>query len=52
MLENARRFCPEAAFIFCSTNKVYGDRPNSLPLVEENLRWEIEEDHPYLPGHR
>ena len=50
MLENARRFCPDAAFIFCSTNKVYGDRPNSLPLVEETVRWEIREDHPYYAG--
>ena len=50
LLENARRFCPAAAFIFCSTNKVYGDRPNSLPLVEEDLRWEIASDHPFYPG--
>jgi CDP-paratose 2-epimerase len=50
MLENARRFCPEAAFIFCSTNKVYGDRPNSLPLVEEETRWEIVTGHPYYEG--
>ena len=38
MLENTRLFCPEATFIFCSTNKVYGDRPNSLPLVEQATR--------------
>ncbi len=50
MLENTRRFCPEAAFIFCSTNKVYGDRPNSLPLVERETRWEIEDGHRYLEG--
>jgi CDP-paratose 2-epimerase len=50
ILENTRRSCPEAAFIFCSTNKVYGDRPNSLPLVEEEFRWEIRADHPYHPG--
>ena len=42
-----RQFCPEAAFIFTSTNKVYGDTPNRLPLVEEALRWEVHPDHPY-----
>ena len=47
MLENTRQFSPEAAFIFCSTNKVYGDRPNSLPLIEKEQRWEIEKGHPY-----
>jgi CDP-paratose 2-epimerase len=50
MLENTRRFCPGAAFIFCSTNKVYGDRPNALPLVEEETRWEIERGHRYQEG--
>jgi CDP-paratose 2-epimerase len=50
MLENARRYCPDAAFIFCSTNKVYGDRPNSLPLIEMETRWEIETGHPYFEG--
>ena len=50
MLENTRLFCPEATFIFCSTNKVYGDRPNSLPLVEGGYRWEIETGHNYYLG--
>jgi CDP-paratose 2-epimerase len=50
ILENTRQFCPEAAFIFCSTNKVYGDRPNSLPFLEMEKRWEIERDHPYYHG--
>lgn len=50
LLENARRFCPEAVFIFCSTNKVYGDTPNSLPLREQELRWEIEPTHSYTAG--
>jgi CDP-paratose 2-epimerase len=49
LLEAARRFCPDAAFIFTSTNKVYGDTPNYLPLVECETRWEIEESHPYFP---
>lgn len=47
MLELTRLFCPEAVFIFTSTNKVYGDNPNLLPLVEENTRWEIDNAHPY-----
>ena len=33
LLEAARKYCPDAVFIFTSTNKVYGDLPNSLPLV-------------------
>ena len=35
-MEALRIFCPEATFIFTSTNKVYGDRPNFLPLIEKN----------------
>ena len=48
MLEMTRLHCPEATFIFTSTNKVYGDTPNYLPLVEQDKRWEIEEHHPYF----
>jgi CDP-paratose 2-epimerase len=48
MLELTRLHCPDAVFIFTSTNKVYGDNPNFLPLVEKELRWEIEETHPYF----
>ncbi len=40
LLEAARRSCPESPFIHMSTNKVYGDRPNSLPLAELETRWE------------
>jgi CDP-paratose 2-epimerase len=40
LLEAARRFCPESPIIHMSTNKVYGDRPNTLPLVELDTRWE------------
>lgn len=47
LLEMTRKYCPEAVFIFISTNKVYGDAPNSLPLVELETRWEIDESHPY-----
>ncbi|GAB3247334.1 NAD-dependent epimerase/dehydratase family protein [Larkinella harenae] len=48
MLEMNRLHCPEAVFIFTSTNKVYGDNPNYLPLVETETRWEIDENHPYF----
>jgi CDP-paratose 2-epimerase len=50
MLEAARQHCPEAPFIFTSTNKVYGDEPNRLPLVEQERRWEIDPAHPYAEG--
>jgi CDP-paratose 2-epimerase len=48
MLEAVRRHSPEAAFAFLSTNKVYGDAPNGLPLVELESRWELTESHPYF----
>lgn len=47
MLEAARIFAPNAVFIFMSTNKVYGDLPNYLPLIEQETRWEIAHDHAY-----
>lgn len=48
LLELTRLNCPEAVFIFTSTNKVYGDNPNELPLVELEHRWEIDSNHPYF----
>lgn len=48
MLELTRLNAPDAVFIFTSTNKVYGDNPNFLPLVELETRWEIDENHPYF----
>lgn len=50
LLEATRQFCPEAVFAHCSTNKVYGDRPNTLPLVEQETRWELDPSHPYQNG--
>jgi CDP-paratose 2-epimerase len=50
LLEATRLHAPAAVFIFTSTNKVYGDRPNGLPLYEQDMRWEISPDHPYA-GH-
>jgi CDP-paratose 2-epimerase len=47
MLEATRKHCPDAVFEFTSTNKVYGDAPNELPLVEQELRWEVSQHHPY-----
>lgn len=47
LLELTRLYCPEAVFIFTSTNKVYGDTPNYLPLAEQEKRWEIAESHPF-----
>ncbi len=37
---------PRRVFIFTSTNKVYGDSPNRLPLIEQDTRWEIDPQHP------
>ena len=48
MLEFTRQHCPDAVFIFTSTNKVYGDTPNHLPLEELDTRWEIAQSHPYF----
>ena len=44
LLEAARRYCPESPFVFMSTNKVYGDAPNAIPMVEKRTRWD------YLDG--
>ncbi len=52
LLEATRHFAPQAAFLFTSTNKVYGDAPNRLPLVEQETRWEIDPSHPYAGGIR
>ncbi len=45
VLEATRKNCPEAAFVFTSTNKVYGDTPNDLPLIEKETRWELDPSH-------
>jgi CDP-paratose 2-epimerase len=50
LLQAARAHCPEAPFVFCSTNKVYGDRPNALPLVEGALRLDLPTDHRWHRG--
>lgn len=48
LLELFRKHCPKAVFIFTSTNKVYGDNPNYLPLIEQESRWEIDSSHQYF----
>ena len=47
LLESTRTKSPEAVFIFTSTNKVYGDRPNSFSLVEQDTRWALKPGTPY-----
>src|SRR3984893_19296677 len=47
VLDAVRRHAPTAPFIFTSTNKVYGDTPNRLPLVEQTTRWECDPSHRY-----
>jgi CDP-paratose 2-epimerase len=48
LLELTRQHCPEAVFIFTSTNNVYGDHCNRLPLIEQATRWELDASHPYF----
>jgi CDP-paratose 2-epimerase len=50
LLEATRQYAPDAVFVFVSTNKVYGDTPNYLPLVELETRWELDADHEYFNG--
>jgi CDP-paratose 2-epimerase len=50
LLQAAREIKPDATFVFCSTNKVYGDRPNGLPLQDTGMRLELPDDHEYFPG--
>lgn len=50
LLEYCRKYSPGAVFIFTSTNKVYGDTPNRLPLVELETRWELPESHQFYNG--
>jgi CDP-paratose 2-epimerase len=52
LLEATRQYAPDAVFIFTSTNKVYGDTPNRLPLIEQEYRWEIDPNHTYAMGIR
>lgn len=50
LLENFRRFCPTAVFVFTSTNKVYGDTPNSLNFKEFDTRWDLVDSDSFYSG--
>ncbi len=50
LLELTKLYCPNAPFIYMSTNKVYGDNPNHLPLIEKKTRWEIKNNHQFKNG--
>jgi CDP-paratose 2-epimerase len=50
LLEAVRQHAPDATFVYLSTNKVYGDLPNELPLVELESRLELSDDHPWSKG--
>ena len=50
LLELTKKHCPQSPFIFMSTNKVYGDNPNKLKIVEKNTRWEIKKNDKYFKG--
>jgi CDP-paratose 2-epimerase len=50
LLEATRENCPDAVFIFTSTNKVYGDTPNRLPLIENEFRYELDPNHEFNNG--
>ena len=50
LLELTKKYCSSSPFIFMSTNKVYGDNPNKLPLVEKKTRWEVNKNHKFFNG--
>ena len=50
LLELTKKYCPQAPFIFMSTNKVYGDNPNKLKIEEKKTRWEIKKTDKYFRG--
>ena len=50
LLELTKIYCPDAPFVFMSTNKVYGDNPNKLKLVEKKSRWELKKANQYFKG--
>jgi len=50
LLELTKKYCPNSPFIFMSTNKVYGDNPNRLKIVEKKTRWELKPNDKYFKG--
>lgn len=49
LLEAARQYCKESPFVHLSTNKVYGDTPNKIKIVEKQTRWDFQEE-PWING--
>ena len=50
LLELTKKYSPDSPFIFMSTNKVYGDNPNKLKIIEKKTRYEIINNHKYFRG--
>ncbi len=50
LLELTKKYCPNSPFIFMSTNKVYGDNPNTLNIIEKKTRWELKKNDKYFKG--
>ena len=50
LLELTKKYCPDSPFIHMSTNKVYGDNPNNLPLNEKRTRWDLNKKHKFVNG--
>ena len=50
LLELTKKYCPNSPFIFMSTNKIYGDNPNKLQLIEKKNRWELSKKNKYFKG--
>jgi len=50
LLELTRKFCPKSPFIFMSTNKVYGDNPNKLKIIEKKNRYELSKSNKFFKG--
>ena len=50
LLELTKKFCPDSPFIFMSTNKVYGDNPNKLKIIEQDKRWELKKKDIFFNG--
>ena len=50
LLELTKKYCSSSPFIFMSTNKVYGDNPNKLKILENSKRWELNKKDTYYKG--
>ncbi len=50
LLELTKKYCPNSPFIFMSTNKVYGDNPNKLKILEKRTRYELSKKNKFYNG--